>query len=120
MRLKLVLSLVVVLALSCQQESSKVQNSTSDNKEVSMSLTKDEQKNQFKILYSMIEKVFAKESENKTRSKKISNFFLKSKLSEKDKYDILKKTMIKLDVSIEDQKEIMQHLSKLKRMNIEK
>ena len=62
----------------------------------------------------------AKESENKTRSKKISNFFLKSKLSEKDKYDILKKTMIKLDVSIEDQKEIMQHLSRLKRMNIEK
>ena len=46
MRLKLVLSLVLVMALSCQQESSKVQNSTSDNKEVSMSLTKDEQKNQ--------------------------------------------------------------------------
>ena len=45
---------------------------------------------------------------------------LVKKLSEKDKYDILKKTMIKLDVSIEDQKEIMQHLSKLKRMNIEK
>ena len=43
MRLKLVLSLVF-MALSCQQESSKVQNSTSDNKEVSMSLTKDEQK----------------------------------------------------------------------------
>ena len=67
----------------------------------------------------MIEKVFAKESENKLVLKDF-NFFLKSKLSEKDKYDILKKTMIKLDVSIEDQKEIMQHLSRLKRMNIEK
>ena len=120
MRLKLVLSLAAILALSCQQDSSEVQNSTSDNKEVSISLTKDEQRNQSKILYSMIEKVFAKESENKTRSKKISNFFLKSKLSEKDKYGVLKKTMINLDVSIEDQKEIMQHLSRLKRMNIKK
>ena len=120
MRLKLVFSLVVIMALSCQQERSEVKNSTSDNQEVSISLTKDEQINEFKILYSMIEKVFVKESENKTRSQKISNFFLKSKLSEKDKNDILKKTMIKLDVAIEDQKEIMQHLSKLKRMNIKK
>ena len=55
----------------------------------------------------MVEKVFVKESDNKTRSKKISNFFLKSKLSEKDKNDILKKAMIKLDVSTEDRKEIM-------------
>ena len=120
MRLKLVLSLVVIMALSCQQESSEVKNSTSDNQEVSISLTKDEQINEFKILYSMIEKVFVKESENKTRSQKISKFFLKSKLSEKDKNDILKKTMIKLDVAIEDQKEIIQHLSRLKRMDIKK
>ena len=35
MRLKLVLSLVVILALSCQQNPSKVQDSTSDNVEVS-------------------------------------------------------------------------------------
>ena len=46
----------------------------------------------------MVEKVFVKESDNKIRSKMISNFFLKSKLSEKDKNDILKKAMIKLDV----------------------
>ena len=44
MRLKLVLSLVAILALSCQQNS-KVQDSTSDNKEVSNSLSIEEQKN---------------------------------------------------------------------------
>ena len=75
MRLKLVLSLVVIIALSCQQESSEVKNSTSDNQEVSISLTKDEQINEFKILYSMIEKVFVKESEIKLVLKRYPIFF---------------------------------------------
>ena len=50
----------------------------------------------------MVEKVLVKESDNKIRAKMISNFFLKSKLSENDKNDILKKAMIKLDLSTED------------------
>ena len=41
MRLKLVLSLAAILALSCQQNPSKVQDSTSDNVEVSNSLSLD-------------------------------------------------------------------------------
>ena len=120
MRLKLVLSLAAILALSCQQKSSKVQDSTSDNIEVSSLLSKEEQKIQVKKLYLLVEKVFIKESDNKTRSKMISNFFLKSKLSNKDKNDILKKAMIKLDLSTEDRKEISLHLSRLKRMDSKK
>ena len=39
MRLKLVLSLAVILSMSCQQNPSKVQDSTSDNVEVSLNST---------------------------------------------------------------------------------
>tara|TARA_B100001093_G_C26849437_1_gene1024401 strand:- start:3438 stop:3800 length:363 start_codon:yes stop_codon:yes gene_type:complete len=120
MRLKLVLSLAAILAMSCQQNPSKVQDSTSDNVEVLNSLTKEEQKTQYKNLSMMVEKVFVKETENKIRSKMISRFFLKSKLSKKDKNDILKKAMIKLDLSTEDRKEILLHLSRLKRMELKK
>ncbi|MDG2164972.1 MAG: hypothetical protein P8K69_04425 [Flavobacteriales bacterium] len=120
MRLKLVLSLAGILALSCQQNTSKVQDSTSDKVEVSDSLTNEEQKTEFKNLSMMVEKVFVKETDNKIRSKMISKFFLKSKLSEKDKNDILKKTMKKLDLSTEDRKEISLHLSRLKRMDLKK
>ena len=120
MRLKLVLSLASILALSCQQNSSKVKDSTSDNLEVSNSLENEEFKTEFMNLSSMVEKVFIKESDNKIRSKMISNFFLKSKLSEKDKIGILKKTMIKVDLSIEDRKEISLHLSRLRRKNLKK
>ena len=38
MRLKLILSLAAILVLSCQQNPSKVQDSTSDNMEVSNSI----------------------------------------------------------------------------------
>ena len=65
MRLKLVLSLAAILALSCQQNPSKVQDSTSDNVEVSSSLSIEEQKIEYKKLYMMVEKVFVKESEKK-------------------------------------------------------
>ena len=46
--------------------------------------------------------------------------FLKSKLSEIDKKDVLKKAMIKSDLSKEDRKEISLHLSRLKRMDLKK
>ena len=120
MRIKLVLSLATILALSCQQNSSKVQDSTSDNVEVTNSLTKEEQKTELKNLYMMVEKVLIKESDNKIRAKMISNFFLKSKLSEKDKNDILKKAIIKLDLSSEDRKQITLSLSYLRRMDLKK
>ena len=120
MRLKLVLSLAVILTMSCQQNPSKAQDSTSDNVEVSNSLNKEEQKTELKNLYMMVEKVFVKESDNKIRAKMISRFFLKSKLSENDKNDILKKAMIKLDLSTEDRKEISLHLPRLKRMDLKK
>ncbi len=120
MRLKLVLSLAVILSISCQQNPSKVQDSTSDNVEVPNSLTKEEQKTETKNLYRTFEKIFVKESDNKIRAKMISRFFLKSKLSKNDKNDILKKAMIKSDLSIEDRKEIYLHLSRLKRMDLKK
>ena len=120
MRLKLVLSLAVILSMSCQQNPSKVQDSTSDNVEVPNSLTKEEQKTETKNLYRTFEKVFVKESDNKIRSKMLSKFFLKSKLSEKDKNDILKQEMKKLDLSTEDRKEISLHLSRLKKMDLKK
>ena len=120
MRLKLVLSLAAIMAMSCQDNTSKVQDSASENIEVSNSLTNEEYKIEFKNLSMMVEKVFVKESDNKIRAKMISNFFLKSKLSEKDKNDILKKAMIKLDLSTEDRKEISLHLSRLKRMDLKK
>ena len=120
MRLKLVLSLAAIMAMSCQDNTSKVQDSVSDKVEVSNSLTKEEQKTEFKNLFMMVEKVFVKETDNKIRSKMISKFFLKSKLSEKDKNDILKKAMMKLDLSTEDRKEISLHLSRLKRMDLKK
>ena len=44
MRLKLVLSLAAILVLSCQQNPSKVQDSTIDNMEVSNQLSLEEQK----------------------------------------------------------------------------
>ena len=68
----------------------------------------------------MVEKVLVKESDNKIRAKMISNFLLKSKLSENDKNDILKKAMIKLDLSTEDRKQITLSLSYLKRMDSKK
>jgi len=120
MRLKLVLSLAAILALSCQQNPSKVEDSPSDNVEVSSSLSIGEQKIEIKNLYMMVEKVFVKESDNKIRAKMISNFFLESRLSEIDKKDIVKKVMIKLDLSTEDRKEITHHLSRLKRMDLKK
>ena len=120
MRLKLVLSLATVLAFSCQQNSSKVQDSSSDNVEVLNSLSQEEQKTEISKLFMMVEKVFVKELDNKIRSKMISKFFLKSKLPEKDKNDILKKVMIKLDLSTEDRKEILGHLSRLKRIDFKK
>ena len=120
MRLKLVLSLAAILALSCQENTTKVKDSVSDKVEVSDSLTKEEQKTEFKNLSMMVEKVFVKETDNKIRSKMISKFFLKSKLSEKDKNDILKKVMMQLDLSTEDRKEISLHLSRLKRMDLKK
>ena len=120
MRLKLVLSLAAILAFSCQNNSSEVQNSTSDNMEVSNSLTSEEYKSEFKNLSMMVEKVFVKESDNKLRSKMIYRFFLKSKLSEKDKNDVLKKAMIKLDLSTEDRKEISLHLSTIRKMDLKK
>ena len=120
MRLKLVLSLAAILALSCQENTTKVQDSISTNEEVSSTLTKEEYKTEFKNLVMMVEKVFVKESDNKMRAKMISKFFLKSKLSQKDKNGILKKTMTKLDLSTEDRKEIMLSLSHLKRMELNK
>ena len=120
MRLKLVLSFAAILALSCQQNSSTVQDSNFDNVEVSNSLSNEEYKIEFKKLSMMVEKVFVKESDNKMRSKMISNFFLKSKLSEKEKNDVLKKVIIKLDLPTEDRKEISLHLSRLKRMDLKK
>ena len=120
MRLKLVLSLAAVLALSCQENTTKVQDSVSTNEVVSSKLTKDEHKTEFKNLVMMVEKVFVKESDNKMRAKMISKFFLKSKLSQKDKNGILKKTMTKLDLSTEDRKEITLFLSHLKRMELNK
>ena len=120
MRLKLELSLAAILALSCQQNPSKIQDSTSDNVAVSNSLSLEEQKIEFKKLYIMVEKVLIKESDNKIRAKMISNFFLKSKLSEIDKKDVLKKAMIKLDLSTEERKEITLSLSYLRRMNSKK
>ena len=120
MRLKLVLSFAAILALSCQQNSSTVQDSNFDNVEVSNSLSNEEYKIEFKKLSMMVEKVFVKESDNKMRSKMISNFFLKSKLSEKEKNDVLKKVIINLDLPTEDRKEISLHLSRLKRMDLKK
>ena len=120
MRLKLLLSLAVVLALSCQENSTKVQENVSTNELVSSSLTKDEHKTEFKNLVMMVEKVFVKESDNKMRVKMISKFFLKSKLPQKDKNDILNKTMVKFDLSTEDRKEITLSLSRLKRMELKK
>ena len=120
MRLKLVLSLAAIMALSCQDNTSKVQDSVSDKVEVSNSLTNEEYKTEFKNLSMMVEKVFVKETDNKIRSKMISKFFLKSKLSEKDKNDILKKAMMQLNLSTEDRKEISLHLSRLKRMDLKK
>ena len=120
MRLKLVLSLAAILALSCQQNPSKIQDSTSDHVAVSNSLSLEEQKIEFKKLYIMVEKVLIKESDNKIRAKMISNFFLKSKLSEIDKKDVLKKAMIKLDLSTEERKEITLSLSYLRRMDSKK
>ena len=79
-----------------------------------------EQKTQIKNLYLMVEKVFVKETDNKIRSKMISRFFSNSKLSEKDKDDVLKKAMIKVDLSTEDRKEISLHLSRIKRMDLKK
>ena len=119
MRLKLVLSLAAILTLSCQQNSSKVQDSTSDNVEASSTLSIDEQKTEYKKLSMMVEKVLVKESDNKTRAKMISNL-LKSKLSENDKNDILKKAMIKLDLPTEDRKKISLSLSYLRRMDSNK
>tara|TARA_B100000683_G_scaffold250360_1_gene265411 strand:+ start:364 stop:726 length:363 start_codon:yes stop_codon:yes gene_type:complete len=120
MRLKLVLSLAAILTLSCQQNSSKVQDSTPNNVEVSSTLSVDEQKTEYKKLSMMVEKVLVKESDNKTRAKMISNFMLKSKLSENDKNDILKKAMIKLDLPTEDRKKISLSLSYLRRMDSNK
>lgn len=120
MRLKLVLSLAAIFAVSCQQNPSKVQDVTSDNVEVLNSITKEEQKIQIKQFYLMVEKVLVKESDNKIRSKMISNFFLKSKLSDIDKNDVLKKAMVKLELSTEDRKEISLNLSRLKRMDSKK
>ena len=120
MRLKLVLSIAAIFALSCQQNPSKVQDATSDNVEVLNSITKEEQKIQIKQLYLMVEKVLVKESDNKIRSKMISNFFLKSKLSDTYKNDVLKKAMVKLELSTEDRKEISLNLSRLKRMDSKK
>ena len=120
MRLKLVLSLAAILTLSCQQNSYKVQDSTSDNVEASSTLSIDEQKTEYKKLSMMVEKVFVKESDNKIRSKMLSNFFLKSKLSEKDKNDILKQEMKKLDLPTEDRKKISLSLSYLRRMDSNK
>ena len=120
MRLKLMLSFAAILALSCQQNSSTVQDSNFDNVEVSNSLSNEEYKTEFKKLSMMVEKVLVKESDNKIRAKMISNFFLKSKLSENDKNDILKKAMIKLDLSTEDRKQITLSLSYLKRMDSKK
>ena len=125
MRLKLALSLAAIFALSCQQNTSKVQDSVSDKVEVSNSFTKEKQKTdfiktKFKNLSMMVEKVFVKETDNKIRSQMISKFFLKSKLSQKDKNNILKNAMMNQGLSTEDRKEISLHLSKLKRMELKK
>ena len=120
MRLKLALSLAAIFALSCQQNTSKVQDSVSDKVEVSNSLANEEFKTEFKKLSLMVEKVFVKESDNIIRSKMISNFFLKSKLSQKDKNDILKKAIIKSELSTEDRKQITLSLSHLRRMDSKK
>ena len=120
MRLKLVLSLAAILAFSCQNNSSEVQNSTSDNMEVSNSLTSEEYKSEFNKLKEQVKTVFLKESDNKTRAQRLSKFFLKSKLSQKDKNDILKKEMLKLELSTEDVKEISLHLSHFRKMDLKK
>ena len=120
MRLKLVLSLATILAFSCQNNSSQVPDSTSDNVEVSNSLTSEEYKTEFNKLSTMVEKVLVKESDNKVRSIMISKYFLKSKLSQKDKNNILKKEIIKLDLSPEDAKEISFNVSRLNKKNVKK
>ena len=120
MRLKLILSLAIILAISCQPNSTNVQDSSSDKLEISNSLTQDEKKAEFKNLHLMIEKVFVKESDIKTRAKMVSKFFLKSNLSEKEKNVILKRVMKKSDFSPEDTKEFLQTLSLSRRMKSKK
>lgn len=120
MRLKLVLSLAAILALSCQQKPSKVQDSTSDNMEVSSSLSLEEQKIESKKLFMMLEKVLVKESDNKIRAKMISNFFLKSKLSQTEKNKVLKKVLVNSNLSKEDRNQITLYLSRLRRMDSKK
>ena len=60
MRLKLILSLASILAMSCQQNPSKVKDSSSDNVEVSSSLSIEEQKLEYKKLYIMVERFLVK------------------------------------------------------------
>ena len=116
MKLKLVLSLVVILVLSCKENTSKVQDNVSMTEQNSNMLSETDKTNESKRLMIAIEKVFAKESENKNRGKLISKFFIKSRLTDSDKKEVLGKVMSKLELATEDRKEISLAINRYQKM----
>lgn len=118
MRLKLVLSLAFMLVVSCQENTSNVQEPVKEVEKVSASLDEDQQKGVDRLTMA-IEKALTSEFDNKVKGELISRYFSRFELSDSDIKKIINTTMEKLEVPVDDRKEIIKYFLNTQKTELE-
>ena len=106
MRLKLVLSMAFMLVVSCQENTSNVQEPVKEVEKVSISLDENQQKGIDRLTIA-IEKALTSELDNKVKGELIFRYFSRLELTNLDIKKMINTTMDKLEISADDRKEII-------------
>ena len=118
MRLKLVLSLAFMLVVSCQENTSTVQEPVKEVEKVSASLDEDKQKGVDRLTMA-IEKALTSEFDNKVKGELIFRYFSRFELSDSVIKKIINTNMDKLEVPSEDRKEIIKSFLSTQKTELE-
>ena len=106
MKLKLVLSMAFMLVVSCQENTSNVQEPVKEVEKVSISLDENQQKGIDRLTIA-IEKALTSELDNKVKGELIFRYFSRLELTNLDIKKMINTTMDKLEISADDRKEII-------------
>ena len=107
MRLPLVLGLVAVLTLSCQENKTAVQKPLKNIQGEVKDLSKEEHISEIKNLSIRVQKTLLVKVDNTKKAKRILSIIKESRLGTDDNKKLVMKVMDKLDLPIEDRKEII-------------
>ena len=118
MRLKLGLSLAFMLVVSCQENTSTVQEPVKEVEKVSTSLDEDQQKGLDRLTMAL-EKALTSDFDNKVKGELISRYISRFELSDSDIKKIINTTMDKFEVPSEDRKEIIKSFLSTQKTELE-